>query len=110
MIDEIMDASVSDTRVVSLELPVYLLKRQETSKSSGKLISRFGSSEFYRGVNTVTPSTVIQDLGFFEISLGIYGNFLGQKILNNIYLTPFNFRPPLIFGRGWPKIRGAEKV
>ena len=27
-----------------------------------------------------------------------------------IYLTPFNFRPPLIFGRGWPKIRGAEKV
>ena len=26
------------------------------------------------------------------------------------YLTPFNFRPPLIFGRGWPKIRGAEKV
>ena len=27
-----------------------------------------------------------------------------------IYLTPFNFRPPLIFGRGWPKIRGTEKV
>ena len=24
------------------------------------------------------------------------------------YLTPFNFRPPLIFGRGWPKIRGTE--
>ena len=24
------------------------------------------------------------------------------------YLTPFNFRPPLIFGRGWPKIKGAE--
>ena len=30
------------------------------------------------------------------------------KIFN--YLTPFNFRPPLIFGRRWPKIRGAEKV
>ena len=26
------------------------------------------------------------------------------------YLTPFKIRPPLIFGRGWPKIRGAEKV
>ena len=26
------------------------------------------------------------------------------------YFTPFNFRPPLIFGRGWPKIRGADKV
>ena len=31
-----------------------------------------------------------------------------EKIIE--YLTPFNFRPPLIFGRGWPKIRGAEKV
>ena len=24
------------------------------------------------------------------------------------YLTPFNFRTPLIFGRGWPKMKGAE--
>ena len=28
---------------------------------------------------------------------------------NDKYLTPFNFRPPLIFGRGWPKIRGSKK-
>ena len=34
-------------------------------------------------------------------------HFWGAKIE---YRTPFNFRPPLIFGRGWPKIRGAEKV
>ena len=26
------------------------------------------------------------------------------------YFTPFNFWSPVIFGRGWPKIRGAEKV
>ena len=26
------------------------------------------------------------------------------------YLIPINFRLPLIFGRGWPKIRGDQKV
>ena len=31
-----------------------------------------------------------------------------QDLLNTF--TPFNFRLPLIFGRGWPKIRGTEKV
>ena len=34
----------------------------------------------------------------------------GKRLNKKSYLTPFNFRPPLIFGRGWPKIRGAEKV
>ena len=33
-----------------------------------------------------------------------------QTHMTYIPFTPFNFRPPLIFGRGWPKIRGAEKV
>ena len=26
------------------------------------------------------------------------------------YLIPINFRLPLIFGWGWPKIKGTEKV
>ena len=28
-----------------------------------------------------------------------------------VFILPYslNFRPPLIIGRGWPKIRGAEK-
>ena len=27
-----------------------------------------------------------------------------------VYLIPINFRLPLIFGWGWPKIKGTEKV
>ena len=27
----------------------------------------------------------------------------------SIYLTPFNFRPPLIFGRGGRKLEGSKK-
>ena len=26
------------------------------------------------------------------------------------YLIPFNFGPPLIFDRGWTKIKGVQKV
>ena len=26
-----------------------------------------------------------------------------------IYLIPFNFRPPLILGQGWTKIKGVQK-
>ena len=33
-----------------------------------------------------------------------------RDLRNNPYLTPFKIRPPLIFGRGWPKIRGDQKV
>ena len=36
--------------------------------------------------------------------------FLSETELNLSTLLPLIFAPPLIFGRGWPKIRGAEKV
>ena len=35
--------------------------------------------------------------------------FLENSAAIFIYLIPFNFRPPLISGRGWPKIKGAQK-
>ena len=37
--------------------------------------------------------------------------FLGEiEIIEITYLIPINFRLPLIFVRGWPKIKGTEKV
>ena len=35
---------------------------------------------------------------------------LNTMIKPYVYLIPINFRLPLIFGRGWPKIRGDQKV
>ena len=45
-----------------------------------------------------------------NIKLHLSVSYAGFPQREGAYLTPFNFRPPLIFGRGWPKIRGAGKI
>ena len=55
---------------------------------------------------------VIYNGGYLTDDVFVQTRLAGKPIyyFHDQYLTPLNFRPPLIFGRGWPKIRGTEKV
>ena len=63
-----------------------------------------------------TASNHLKDLLLFEIKLKdhlkifVKVRFPSQDLPLLTTLLPFIFGPPLIFGGGWLKIRGAEKV
>ena len=89
-------------------------------KYNQNLLAEEAFEVFKKAMKTPASTTRVQNIlqikqGINQVQLipivlgnGEIGAKCGGRYTFFSYLTPFNFRSPLIFDRGWPKIRGAE--
>ena len=97
-------------------IPLICWSRQPKSDTNYQTLNDiFIPTKFFtklKGPNENLYTRIFSQKSISQIFIPVesFSKRLTRENFNNDYLTPFNFRPPLIFGRGWPKIRGAEKV